>query len=714
MSIQVPTEFGWLFPSVVGDNWPSGDEDMLRKCADAWRRAGKDVRDEEESAWQLTRQVAGTMEGEAADASRVAIDGLVSADEQSLRELAETCDRLAEICEQYAQRIEETKLAIIEQLASLDTTAVAALSLTSASNDASLASLAGQLSVARERVRASFEGLLRHAVEAESSLHSVGEFEDVRIAEGAAPDGAEGYVLAITNGEPLEGLAPVPEPPEGADDQNRPPDAGATEEDEKGGAESPAGDPAVPSQVGGEGGDVPGTAPTSPAVADAPAPGAVSAGLDGGGGSSGGATSPAYSGPAYSGGTSTTVTGGPAPTVPAPPPPASAGGGTVPASVALTSPAGSPPLPGAASPPRSVPPSGSPGAPGSVLGAPGTSGSPGPSAPGPGGSGGLGGDGGGGVARFGDTGGSRVGDSPGRTDQPWHRGREAGGGPGPGASGRTVPGPDRGPLPPPGDPGSRPRGGRPPFVWLINGVPHRPEYAGERRKERATAASRAAESSRRAEEYGRADFYRAGWKRVEELTDLEAAAFQQLHREAAIDETTVMQKIITPWQAECCLENTVHSIGGFAVRWEDVTLCRDPAELQEAFGLGGREPDGKRPFHPDDPVIHLLRFPALDPEAYKRPFGGRDPDHAELYRATWGLPSVRDVEMWSYPFTGTGFTGSQRRVVPAFLLKEDLPVPNGAEMYQLTDDGDEDLLAVYVAVRGWVAVLDDGPGTEDR
>lgn len=263
---------------------------------------------------------------------------------------------------------------------------------------------------------------------------------------------------------------------------------------------------------------------------------------------------------------------------------------------------------------------------------------------------------------------------------------------------------------PAGDSGSRPRDGRPP-VWLATGAPHRPEYTDGRRRDRTTTP-RTPESSRWEQEYGRADFFRAGRKRVEELTDGEVAAFLQLHGEVVIGERTVMQKVVTPWHAECYLDNTIHRIGGLAARWEDLALCRDPAELQEAFGLGYREPDGKRPFDPNDPVIHLVRFPALDPEAYKRPFGGRDPEHAELYREMWGLPSVRDVEIWSYPFTGTGFTGSQRRIVPVFLLKEDLPVPSGAELYELTAEGGEELLAVYVAVRGWVAVLDAGPPAE--
>lgn len=247
---------------------------------------------------------------------------------------------------------------------------------------------------------------------------------------------------------------------------------------------------------------------------------------------------------------------------------------------------------------------------------------------------------------------------------------------------------------------------------LATGVVHRPEYDEERRRERRVPTG--PPERRFQQEFSREDFHRAGRRPVEELSDHELASLAWLHCSVVLGETTTMQKIITPWQAECCLTGKDRGIGGFVVRWDDVAGCRTPAELQECFGYGYREPDGKRPFAPTDPETHLLRFPAVDPEAYKRPFGGRNPAYAELYRERWGLRTLDEVEIWSYPFTGTGFTGSQRRVVPAFVLKEDLPVPNGAEMYRLTADGAEALTAVHVTGLGWVRVVDDGPAMEAR
>lgn len=268
-------------------------------------------------------------------------------------------------------------------------------------------------------------------------------------------------------------------------------------------------------------------------------------------------------------------------------------------------------------------------------------------------------------------------------------------------------------APLPADPGPRARAGiGRPLLLLATGVMHRPEYAPERRRERPAQAG--GSEPRFREAFTREDFHRTVRTPVERLADHELTSLAWLHHEVTLDDTTIMQKIITPWQAKRVLAGSIRGVGGFVVRWDDVAACRDPADLQEAFGLGYRAPDGRRPFGPGDPDIHLVRFPAFDPEAYKRPFGGRHRDLGEVYRELWGLASVDDVEVWSYPFTGTGFTGSQRRVVPLFLLKEELPTPNGAEMYRLAAAGGEGLMAVYVTGRGWVKVVNDGPAMEAR
>ena len=39
MTIQIPEAVQWLVPIVVGGDWPEGDEDALRRLAQAWEQA---------------------------------------------------------------------------------------------------------------------------------------------------------------------------------------------------------------------------------------------------------------------------------------------------------------------------------------------------------------------------------------------------------------------------------------------------------------------------------------------------------------------------------------------------------------------------------------------------------------------------------------------------------------------------------------------------
>jgi hypothetical protein len=39
MTIQIPEAVQWLVPIVVGADWPEGDEDALRRLAQAWEQA---------------------------------------------------------------------------------------------------------------------------------------------------------------------------------------------------------------------------------------------------------------------------------------------------------------------------------------------------------------------------------------------------------------------------------------------------------------------------------------------------------------------------------------------------------------------------------------------------------------------------------------------------------------------------------------------------
>ena len=68
MTIQIPEPVQWLVPLVVGTNWPEGDEDALRRLAEAWQRVGTALREATGEGNVAARTALGAMQGEAADA----------------------------------------------------------------------------------------------------------------------------------------------------------------------------------------------------------------------------------------------------------------------------------------------------------------------------------------------------------------------------------------------------------------------------------------------------------------------------------------------------------------------------------------------------------------------------------------------------------------------------------------------------------------------
>src|SRR5215472_955385 len=45
MAVQVPPEVNWLLDILCGQSWPEGDEDALRRCAQAWQEAAQALGD---------------------------------------------------------------------------------------------------------------------------------------------------------------------------------------------------------------------------------------------------------------------------------------------------------------------------------------------------------------------------------------------------------------------------------------------------------------------------------------------------------------------------------------------------------------------------------------------------------------------------------------------------------------------------------------------
>ncbi len=149
-----------------------------------------------------------------------------------------------------------------------------------------------------------------------------------------------------------------------------------------------------------------------------------------------------------------------------------------------------------------------------------------------------------------------------------------------------------------------------------------------------------------------------------------------------VDETHLLQKVIPDADAHAYRENqTKHgsdSIAGFIARASDTVQLRSTHDLFEGLRLDYTLDDGSMQFAPDRPMS-VIRFTAeqLDPEVPRSTsFGG-----SAGYDTT------------SPPFTGNGFTGSSREVVPEFRVGG-TRMDDGAEMWEVVPDGSQRLTAV--------------------
>ncbi|MHA3023183.1 toxin glutamine deamidase domain-containing protein [Mycobacterium sp. BMJ-28] len=104
------------------------------------------------------------------------------------------------------------------------------------------------------------------------------------------------------------------------------------------------------------------------------------------------------------------------------------------------------------------------------------------------------------------------------------------------------------------------------------------------------------------------------------------------------------------------------------------------------------------PFHPDEPVM-AMRFTVDDSVPIHLP-------DEQLSQLTGHGPSFDPG--YPYPFTGTGFTASDRFTVPEYFLPAGTRMNPGAEMYKIHPDGTEELVAVLSQDQEWIGVVPNG------
>jgi hypothetical protein len=165
---------------------------------------------------------------------------------------------------------------------------------------------------------------------------------------------------------------------------------------------------------------------------------------------------------------------------------------------------------------------------------------------------------------------------------------------------------------------------------------------------------------------------------------------------APANRPVVMQKPIAPTQVSYYLERGYDRVSGFVQRAAEVAHLTTPDQLYQALGLGY----AGSPFKPADDEVYVVRWTAYRPNLYRIPYGGRD-EHGMRAMQGWVIERA--------PFRGNGFAPGESGEVIAEFKVDSARLPHGAQMWRMSRDAGETLIAVLDADRPrWRPVGADG------
>ncbi len=145
--------------------------------------------------------------------------------------------------------------------------------------------------------------------------------------------------------------------------------------------------------------------------------------------------------------------------------------------------------------------------------------------------------------------------------------------------------------------------------------------------------------------------------------------------------TVVMQKPVAPTQVAYFLERGYDRVSGFVHRASEAAHLTTPEQLYAALGLG--YPGS--PFKPSDDEVYVLRWTAYRPNLYRIPYGGRDEA---------GMRAMQGWVIERPPFRGNGFAPSESSDVIAEFKVDSARLPHGAQMWRVSRDSGETLVAL--------------------
>ncbi|HLU32963.1 MAG TPA: SseB family protein [Natronosporangium sp.] len=149
---------------------------------------------------------------------------------------------------------------------------------------------------------------------------------------------------------------------------------------------------------------------------------------------------------------------------------------------------------------------------------------------------------------------------------------------------------------------------------------------------------------------------------------------------AASSTPVSMQKVIAPSQVGWYLERGYDRVSGFVHRAQEVAHLKTPSALVAGLGL---RYDGS-PFDPEAEEVFVLRWQAYCPHLYRIPYGGRT-EAAMAAMQGWVIERA--------PFRGNGFAPADSGDVIAEFKVDSIRLPHGAELWRLSRDGDQRLVA---------------------
>lgn len=151
----------------------------------------------------------------------------------------------------------------------------------------------------------------------------------------------------------------------------------------------------------------------------------------------------------------------------------------------------------------------------------------------------------------------------------------------------------------------------------------------------------------------------------------------------------VMQKLLTAEDVHAYLTavpDRCDRVSGYVHRVDDAAGLSDPAALIAGVGRVGEEGD----LLSAADTATVLRWPSFGAALYRSPFGGVDPER---------MAAVEGWVVEDPPFVGTGFVPDVDSLVREYKV-DAVPLPHGAEMWELRRGGEEQRRAVFDADRG--------------